>query len=69
MAMLELHWPDLKYTMCSLHVIMYALVVNNFEHDLTMDVLLENCLSDIRCCYHSNIYQRHTAEGEAVTAC
>ena len=28
-----------------------------FEHDLTMDVLLENGLSDIRCCYHSNIYQ------------
>ena len=26
-----------------------------FEHDLTMDALLENGLSDIRCCYHSNI--------------
>ena len=31
-----------------------------FEHDLTMDVLLENDLSDIRCCYHSNIYQHLT---------
>ena len=29
------------------------------EHDLTMDALLENGLSGIRCCYHSNIiYQR-----------
>ena len=27
------------------------------EHDLTMDALLENGLTDIRCCYHSNIYQ------------
>ena len=28
-----------------------------FEHDLTMDVPLENGFSDIRHCYHSNIYQ------------
>ena len=28
-----------------------------FEHDLTMDILLENGLSEIRCCYHSNIHQ------------
>ena len=27
------------------------------EHDLTMDALLEDGPSDIRCCYHSNIYQ------------
>ena len=27
------------------------------EHGLTMDALLENGLTDIRCCYHSNIYQ------------
>ena len=27
------------------------------EHDLTMDALLEDGPSDLRCCYHSNIYQ------------
>ena len=29
------------------------------EHDLTMDALLENGLTDIRCCYHSNIHQEN----------
>ena len=36
-----------------------ALFFEVHEHDSTMDVLLENGLSDIRCCYHSNICQLH----------
>ena len=41
-------------------LLLWARVVLFFvvcEHDLTMDALLENSLSDIGCCYHSNIYQ------------
>ena len=45
---------------------LYIELVGNllvFEHDLTMDALLENGLSDIGCCYHSKIiivYTMHT---------
>ena len=48
------------YEHCTLIKLLWARValLNFFvvcEHDLTMDALLENGLSDIRCCYHSNI--------------
>ena len=33
-----------------------------FENDLTRNALLENGLSDIRCCYHSNIYQIYISD-------
>ena len=38
-----------------------------FEHDLTMDVPLENGFSHVRHCYHSNIYQeRFTCTGHSM---
>ena len=43
---------------CTLIKLLWARVALFFvvcEHDLTMDALLENGLTDIKCCYHSNI--------------
>ena len=49
-----------QYRHCTLIKLLWARVALFFvvcEHDLIMDALLEKGLSDIRCCYHSNIYQ------------
>ena len=46
-------------TIQALHtdLIVVALFFVVCEYDLTMDALLENGLSNNRCCYHSGIYQ------------
>ena len=43
------------YKHCTLIKLLWARVA---EYDLNVDALLENDLTDIRSCYHSNIYQR-----------
>ena len=52
-------WYTPPYRHCTLIKLLWARVAVSlvFEHDLTMNALLENGLSDIRCCYPSNIYQ------------
>ena len=47
--------PMLHHTDIVHYYGLHRSVLIGFEHDLTMDSLLENGLSDVKCCYHSNI--------------